>query len=66
MRRPSPIFSRALSFGQNNPSASSGSSINFNGTGTRGATFQVDGVNNDDASENQNRQGVNLAAIKEF
>jgi hypothetical protein len=52
--------------GQNNPTASSGSSINFNGTGTRGATFQIDGVNNDDSSENQNRQGVNLAAIKEF
>jgi outer membrane receptor protein involved in Fe transport len=52
--------------GQNNPTASSGSSINFNGTGTRGATFQIDGVNNDDASENQNRQGVALAAIKEF
>ena len=52
--------------GQNNPTASSGSSINFNGTGTRGATFQIDGVNNDDASENQNRQGVSLAAIKEF
>jgi len=27
--------------GQNNPTASSGSSINFNGTGTRGATFQI-------------------------
>jgi outer membrane receptor protein involved in Fe transport len=52
--------------GQNNPTASSGSSINFNGTGTRGATFQIDGVNNDDSSENQNRQGVNLAAIQEF
>jgi hypothetical protein len=52
--------------GQNNPTASSGSSINFNGTGTRGATFQIDGVNNDDASENQHRQGVSLAAIKEF
>ncbi|HET7745764.1 MAG TPA: TonB-dependent receptor [Vicinamibacteria bacterium] len=52
--------------GQNNPTASSGSSINFNGTGTRGATFQIDGVNNDDSSENQNRQGVNLATIKEF
>ena len=24
------------------------------------------GVNNDDASENQNRQGVNLLSIKEF
>ncbi len=52
--------------GQNNPTASSGSSINFNGTGTRGATFQIDGVNNDDSSENQNRQGVSLATIKEF
>jgi Carboxypeptidase regulatory-like domain/TonB dependent receptor/TonB-dependent Receptor Plug Domain len=52
--------------GQNNPTASSGSSINFNGTGTRGTTFQIDGVNNDDSSENQNRQGVSLAAIKEF
>jgi outer membrane receptor protein involved in Fe transport len=52
--------------GQNNPTASSGSSINFNGTGTRGATFQIDGVNNDDSSENQNRQGVSLASIKEF
>jgi outer membrane receptor protein involved in Fe transport len=52
--------------GQNNPTTSSGSSINFNGTGTRGATFQIDGVNNDDSSENQHRQGVNLASIKEF
>jgi outer membrane receptor protein involved in Fe transport len=52
--------------GQNNPTLSSGSSINFNGTGTRGATFQIDGVNNDDSSENQNRQGVSLASIKEF
>jgi len=52
--------------GQNNPTASSGSSINFNGTGTRGATFQINGVNNDDASENQNRQGVSLSTIAEF
>lgn len=52
--------------GQNNPTASSGSSVNFNGTGTRGATFQINGVNNDDYSENQNRQGVPLATIKEF
>src|SRR6266498_2495042 len=44
--------------GQNNPTLSSGSSINFNGTGTRGATFQINGVNNDDSSENQNRQGA--------
>ncbi|MDQ4123424.1 MAG: TonB-dependent receptor [Acidobacteriota bacterium] len=52
--------------GQNNPTSSSGSSINFNGTGTRGATFQINGVNNDDYSENQNRQGASLATIKEF
>ncbi len=52
--------------GQNNPTASSGSSINFNGTGTRGATFQINGVNNDDASENQNRQGAAISTIKEF
>ena len=52
--------------GQNNPTASSGSSINFNNTGTRGATFQINGVNNDDASENQNRQGVALSTIHEF
>jgi hypothetical protein len=52
--------------GQNNPTASSGSSINFNGTGTRGTTFQINGVNNDDSSENQNRQGAALATIKEF
>lgn len=52
--------------GQNNPTASSGSSISFNGTGTRGATFQINGVNNDDSSENQNRQGASLATIKEF
>ncbi|HEX8289689.1 MAG TPA: carboxypeptidase regulatory-like domain-containing protein [Pyrinomonadaceae bacterium] len=52
--------------GQNNPTSSSGSSVNFNGTGTRGATFQINGVNNDDSSENQNRQGVSLATIKEF
>lgn len=52
--------------GQNNPTLSSGSSINFNGTGTRGATFQINGVNNDDSSENQHRQGASLATIKEF
>lgn len=52
--------------GQNNPTSSSGSSINFNGTGSRGATFQINGVNNDDSSENQNRQGASLATIKEF
>lgn len=52
--------------GANNPTASTGSYANFNGTGTRSATFQIDGVNNDDSSENQSRQGVNLSAIKEF
>src|SRR5215213_1327174 len=52
--------------GQNNPTASSGSSVNFNGTGTRGATFQINGVNNDDSSENQNRQGASLSTIQEF
>ncbi len=52
--------------GQNNPTSSSGSSVSFNGTGSRGATFQINGVNNDDSSENQNRQGASLATIKEF
>src|SRR5438105_7705467 len=52
--------------GQNNPTSSSGSSINFNGTGTRGATFQINGVNNDDSSENQNRQGAAISTIQEF
>ncbi|MBI1747401.1 MAG: TonB-dependent receptor [Acidobacteria bacterium] len=52
--------------GQNNPTASSGSSVQINGTGTRAATFQTDGVNNDDSSENQNRQNVNISSIKEF
>ncbi|MFN2408426.1 MAG: TonB-dependent receptor domain-containing protein, partial [Pyrinomonadaceae bacterium] len=52
--------------GQNNPTASSGTSVNFNGTGTRGTTFQINGVNNDDSSENQHRQGASLSTIKEF
>jgi len=52
--------------GQDNPTASSGSSVQINGTGTRAATFQTDGVNNDDSSENQQRQRVNLSAIREF
>jgi len=51
--------------GQNNPTISSGSSVNF-GSGSRGTTFQINGVNNDDSSENQNRQGVALSTIKEF
>ncbi len=58
-------FSQNPTSGQNNPTASSGSSINF-GAGTRGATFQTDGINNDDSSENQHRQGVALSTIKEF
>ena len=52
--------------GQNNPTASSGSSVSFNGTGTRGVTFQINGVNNDDSSENQNRQGVSVSTIQQF
>ena len=52
--------------GQNNYTLSSGSSISFNGTGTRGASFMTDGIGNDDYSENQNRQGVNIETIKEY
>ena len=52
--------------GQDNPALSSGSSVNFNGTGTRGATFQINGVNNDDSSENQNRQNVPVATVKSY
>ncbi|GAC1428176.1 MAG: hypothetical protein NVSMB68_00120 [Thermoanaerobaculia bacterium] len=52
--------------GQDNPALSSGSSVNFNGSGTRGATFQINGVNNDDSSENQNRQNVPVATIQSF
>jgi hypothetical protein len=52
--------------GQDNPALSSGSSVNFNGTGTRGASFQINGVNNDDASENQHRQNVPMATIQSF
>ncbi|MBI3404805.1 MAG: carboxypeptidase regulatory-like domain-containing protein [Acidobacteria bacterium] len=49
----------------NNPTNSTGSYAAFNGTGSRSTTFQIDGVNNDDSSENQNRQGVNISSIKE-
>jgi outer membrane receptor protein involved in Fe transport len=49
-----------------NPTLSVGSSANFNGAGTRGTTFQINGVNNDDSSENQHRQGVALATIASF
>src|SRR5574340_1507107 len=52
--------------GQNNPTLSSGSSVSFNGTGTRGTTFLTDGVSNDDGNENQHRQPVNISTIKEM
>ena len=61
-----PGFQTNPTSGQNNPTLSSGSSVSLNGTGTRGTTFQTDGVANDDYSENQNRQGVNISTIKEF
>src|SRR5215471_16452052 len=51
--------------GVNNPTQSSGSYVSFNGTGSRSAAFQIDGVNNDDSSEGQNRQNVNLSAFRE-
>jgi hypothetical protein len=49
----------------NNPTNSTGSYAAFNGTGSRNTTFQIDGVNNDDSSENQNRQSVNVSTVKE-
>jgi Carboxypeptidase regulatory-like domain/TonB dependent receptor len=61
-----PGFQDNPTSGQNNPTLSSGSSINFGNSGTRGATFQINGVNNDDSSENQNRQGAALSTIQEF
>src|SRR5438128_1456308 len=39
-----PGFQTNPTAGQNNPTLSSGSSASFNGTGTRSATFQTDGV----------------------
>jgi hypothetical protein len=59
-----PAFGSGIS--ADNPALSTGSSVMFNGTGTRGTTFQINGVNNDDASENQHRQGVALATIQSF
>ena len=59
-------YQENMSGGQDNPTVSSGSSVNFNGAGTRGTTFQINGINNDDSSENQHRQGVALATIKSF
>ena len=52
--------------GMDGATLSAGSSANFNGAGTRGTTFQINGVNNDDSSENQHRQGVALATIQSF
>jgi outer membrane receptor protein involved in Fe transport len=52
--------------GVNNPTLSSGSYVAFNGTGSRSAAFQIDGVNNDDSSEGQNRQNVNVSSILQF
>ncbi len=59
-------FGGLESSGQNNPTNSSGSFASFGGLGGRSTTFQVDGVSNNDASENQNRQGVNISTIKEM
>src|SRR5215475_1812665 len=59
-------FGGDASSGQNNPTNSSGSFAAFGGLGGRATTFQVDGVSNNDSSENQNRQGVNINTIKEF
>ncbi len=50
----------------NNPTNSTGSYAVFSGTGSRSATFQIDGVNNDDSSENQNRQNVNISSVRQF
>jgi len=61
-----PGFQTNPTSGQDNFTLSSGSSASFNGTGTRAATFQTDGIANDDNSENQNRQGVNISTIREF
>ena len=61
-QEPPPAFAAS----QDNPTLSVGSSVNFNGAGTRGTSFQINGVNNDDSSENQQRQGVALATIKSF
>src|SRR5215471_6548049 len=61
-----PGFQSNPTSGQNNYTLSSGSSVTFNGTGTRGASFMTDGIGNDDYSENQNRQQVNVATIREL
>ena len=56
----------AFNNSSNNPTNSTGSYASFSGQGTRSSTFQIDGVNNDDSSENQNRQNVNISTVKEF
>jgi hypothetical protein len=61
-----PGFQTNPTAGQNNPTLSSGSSVSFNGTGTRGTSFMTDGIANDDYSENQNRQNVNVETVKEM
>jgi hypothetical protein len=61
-----PGFQSNPTSGQNNYTLSSGSTVSFNGTGTRGASFLTDGIANDDYSENQNRQQVNVQTIKEL
>src|SRR5215472_7841602 len=61
-----PGFQSNPTSGQNNYTLSSGSSVTFNGTGTRGTSFTTDGIGNDDYSENQNRQQVNVETVKEM
>ncbi|MBI4474467.1 MAG: TonB-dependent receptor [Acidobacteria bacterium] len=62
-----PGFQNAPFIGSsNNPTNSTGSYASFSGLGSRQTTFQIDGVNNDDSSENQNRQNVNVSAIQAF
>jgi hypothetical protein len=51
-----PGFQTNPTSGQNNYTLSSGSTVSFNGTGTRGTSFTTDGIGNDDYSGNQNRQ----------
>jgi carboxypeptidase family protein len=61
-----PGFQTNPTSGQDNFTLSSGSSVSFNGTGTRGTSFMTDGVSNDDSNENQHRQPVNISTIKEM
>ncbi len=61
-----PGFQTNPTSGQDNYTLSSGSSVSFNGTGTRSTSFLTDGVANDDVQENQHRQPVNISTIKEM